>query len=310
MRTVRSGFRISVVLLAALFSLALIAPAAAEKSIGVIMTGNLSYFKEMHKAFTEALAAEGFGKVEIVVQTPAPDTMSWTNAARKLVAVGSDLIVSYGAPATLAVMDETGDIPLVYAGVFDPIGVGVKGKNATGVSSKVPIAGLLKNFKAIAPFSNLGVVYSDSEKDTVLQANEVAHLEGSFGFKSTKFSVRRAADAAKIANVDALFLTTACSGMQCVANIVGIANKLKVPTATTMGGGEQSGIILTITANPAEQGREAAKIVANVLKGAKPSTIPPVQPKKIDLIVNLKAANEMGLKIPMDVLGSASKVIR
>jgi putative ABC transport system substrate-binding protein len=53
--------------------------------------------------------------------------MSWVNAA-KLVAVGSDVIVSYGAPATLAVMNETSDMPIVFAGVYDPQSVGITGK--------------------------------------------------------------------------------------------------------------------------------------------------------------------------------------
>ena len=73
--------------------------------------------------------------------------MSWTNSARKLVAVGSDVIVCYGAPATLAVMSETSDIPIVFAGVYDPQAIGITGKNITGVSSKVSVATLDQEFK-------------------------------------------------------------------------------------------------------------------------------------------------------------------
>lgn len=286
--------------------------AAAGKTIGVVMTGGIPYYRELHKSFVDELADEGFGagKVEIVVQTPSPDQMSWVNAARKLVAIGSDVIVSYGAPATLAVLSETSDIPVVFAGVYDPAAVGAAGRNATGVSSKVPIAGLLKNFRAVEAFSKLGVVYNDAEKDTVIQANEVKNFEGSMGFQSVRFNVKRTDDAAKIANVDALFLTTGCAAMHCVNNIIGIAHKMKVPTATTIGGGESSGIIMTISANPAEQGSEAARMVASVLRGAKPSSLPMVQPKKIELIINLKEATAMGLKVPIDILTSASRVIR
>jgi putative ABC transport system substrate-binding protein len=289
------------------------APAsAAEKTIGVIMTGNIPYYREIHKAFTEGLAAEGVGHgaVEIIQQTPNPEPMSWTNAARKLVAVGADIIVSYGAPATLSVLNETSDIPVVFAGVYDPQGIGVTGKNGTGVSSKVPVASLLKNFKSISNFSNLGIVYSESEKDTVIQANEAKQLEAGMNFKSVKFNIKRSDDTAKIANVDALFLTTGCAAQHCVSNILGLARKAKLPTATTIGGGEASGIILTIAANPQEQGREAAKIVAKMVKGAKVASIPLQLPKKIDMIINLKEANELGLKIPFDLLTAATRVIK
>ncbi len=283
---------------------------AAEKTIGVIMTGNIPYYKDMHKAFTEGLAAEGVGKVEIVLQTPTPETMSWANAARKLISVGADIIVTYGAPATLTVMGETSEIPIVFAGVYDPQALGMMGKNATGVSSKVPVASLVKNLKGITNFTTLGVVFSESEKDTVLQANDVKQLEASFGFKSSRFSVKKADDIAKIANVDALFLTTGCAAMHCVTNIIGVARKAKIPTGTTIGGGESSGIILTLSANPQEQGKEAAKIAAKVIKGAKPSSIPVEPPKKIDLIVNLKEATDMGLKVPFDLLTTATRVIK
>jgi len=311
--SIRPG-RISLVLLFFVMMIFSISPpaTAAQKTIGVIMTGNIPYYKDIQQSFTETLAAEGFGpgSVEMVVQTPSPEPMSWTNAARKLVAVGSDVIVSYGAPATIFVLNETSSIPVVFAGVYDPPAVGVAGKNATGISSKVPVSSLIKNLKSITNFSTLGVVFNDSEKDTVLQANDVKQLEGAYGFKSTRFNIKRASDSAKIANVDALLLTTGCAAMHCVSNIIGIARKAKVPTAATIAGGETSGVILTIAADPHEQGREAAKITAKVLRGARPSTIAIVQPKKIDVIINLKEATAMGLKVPFDLLTSATKVIK
>ena len=286
---------------------------AAEKTFGVIMTGNIPYYKDIHKGLIDGLAEEGLfaaGKVDVVVQSPTPELMAWTNAARKLVALGSTVIISYGAPATLAALNETSDIPIVFAGVYDPQNVGVLGKNAVGVSSKVPMASLIKNLKSITNFSKLGVVFSDVEKDTVGQANEVKQLEGSFGFQSVRFNIKKAEDASKIANVEALLLTTGCAAMHCVSNIVGIARKDKIPTAATIEGGETSGVILTIAANPAEQGREAAKMAAKVVRGAKPSSLSVEQPKKIDMIINLKEATDMGLKVPFDVLTSATKVIK
>ncbi len=174
----------------------------------------------------------------------------------------------------------------------------------------VPVASLIKNLKNISHFSKLGVVFNDSEKDTVLQANEVKQLEGGFGFRSTRFNIKKAADAAKIANVDALFLTTGCAAMHCVNNIIGLARKAKIPTASSIGGGEGSGVILTIAADPHEQGREAAKLVVKVIKGARPGSIPVEQPKKVDVIINLKEATEIGLKVPFDLLSSATKVIK
>ncbi|MEW6108286.1 MAG: ABC transporter substrate-binding protein [Nitrospirota bacterium] len=282
---------------------------AADRTIGVIMTGGTPYYREIHKAFTESLSAEGL-KAEIILQTPMPDPMSWTNSARKLVAIGSDVIISYGAPATISVSKETSDIPIIFAGVYNPHAVGVSGNNITGISSKVPVASLIKTLKSISNFSTLGVVYNDAEKDTVLQANEVKQLESNFGFNSMRFNVKKKEDASKIGKIDALFLTTSCAAMHCVNNIIGIARQAKIATASTIGGGENDGIILTLTANPVEQGREAAKMAARIIKGAKPSTIPVEFPKKVDLILNIKEAADLGLKVPFDLLTSATKVIK
>ena len=79
---------------------------AAEKTIGVVMSGDLPRYQEAHKAFVSALARAGFdqSKVAIYVQAPNPDQLSWTNSVRKFVAVEADVIVTYGAPAALAAL--------------------------------------------------------------------------------------------------------------------------------------------------------------------------------------------------------------
>jgi putative ABC transport system substrate-binding protein len=285
---------------------------AAEKTIGVVLTGNIPYYKEIHKAFIEGLNEEGVlasGKYDVVLQTPSPELMSWTNSIRKLAGIGSVIIVCYGAPATLVAVDEA-EVPVVFAGVYNPQALGISSQKATGVSSKVPVASILKSLKSIANFTKLGIVFNEAEKDTVLQANEVKQLEATYGYQSVRFSFKKSEDTSKISNVDALFITTGCSAMHCVQNIVDVARKAKIPTASMLGGGEMDGIILTLTADPAEQGREAAKLVSRILKGEKPAALPIVQPKKIDLVINLKEATALNLKVPFDLLTSATKVIK
>jgi putative ABC transport system substrate-binding protein len=105
-------------------------------------------------------------------------------------------------------------------------------------------------------------------------------------------------------------ITTSCPTHYCIGNIIDIARKASIPTATLTGTEGDKGAILTISANPQEQGREAAKLVAKVLKGANPSSLPVVNPGKVDMIINLKEASIMGLKIPFDLLTSATKLIK
>ncbi len=286
---------------------------AGEKVIGVVMTGNIPYYKDIHKEFVNEMNRSGIlakENIQIIVQKPAPEAMSWTNAIRKLVTFDAGILVTYGAPVTLTAVNETKKIPIVFAGVYDPKAVNIAKKNVTGISSKVPIATVLKNLKSISNFSKLGVVYNDTEKDTVAQADEVKKLEGKLGFTSTLFNIKRRGDESKIKNVDALYMTTSCAAMYCVNNIIGVARRGKIPTATSIGGGEEIGVLLTIAADPKEQGKKAAQMVLKILKGSEPSAIPAEQPKKVYMVVNLKEAKTLGVKVPFGILTSATKVIK
>lgn len=308
------GYRIllTFVLAATLLFCQVADTASAATTVGVIMTGDIPFYREIHKSFIETVAKRpmDFEGVEVLVQTPAPNTMSWVNAARKLVAIGADVIVAYGTPATLASLKETKKIPVVFAGVTNPEKVGAKTSNSTGISSTIPLAGIIKHLKGIYDFSKLGVVYNPIEKDTVIQTEEIKRLEGQFAFKTTAFSVRRLGDASKIKDVDALFITTSCAAHQCMNDIMGVARKHKLPTATSISGGQDKGVILTVSPVAREQGAMAAEIVAKILKGNKPASIPVEAPRKIEMIINFREATALGLKIPFDILTAATRIIK
>lgn len=283
------------------------APALAEKTIGVILTGDISYYKQVHAAFMRAM--EGQGGVKVVVQTPAPDPMSWTNAANKLVTIGSDVIVSYGAPATLTVMKVTRTVPIVFAAVYDPEGMNITGQNATGIGSTVSMERLLTMLKSVQAFQTLGIVFNKNEKDTILQVKELKSFEGSMGFRIKLFNAAEQGYGKDITGVDAVLVTTSCKGMCEVDDVIASARAAHVATAASLGGGEERGVLLTLTADAEEQGSVAAELAKALLSGATPASIPVRQPKKIDLIVNLGEARRAGLTIPADIIGAATKVI-
>lgn len=277
------------------------------------MTGSIPYYQDVHKGFIlEIQKAPMFqeGKIDVILQKPAPQRTAWTNAARKLVSLDVDIIVSYGTPATLSVMEQTSSIPIVFASVYDHESAEIKGKNITGVTSKVPVSTLLKNMKAISNSTRVGVVYSRIEKDTILQANDIKGLEDRHSFKTFFISAEKKEDAEKIKRVDSLILTTSCAAMTCVENYILLASNAKVPTASLIGGAEEKGIILTLSADPVEQGRKAAQKALEILKGVSPSNIKIENPSKVNMILNMKAAKQLGLTVPFEVLTSATKVIK
>jgi putative ABC transport system substrate-binding protein len=280
----------------------------AGKTIGVIMTGDIPYYQAIHKAFTDKMS--GKSDVEIIVQTPAPEPMAWANSAKKLVTIGSDLIVTYGAPATLSTMKATSSIPILFAGVYDPKAMNIAGKNATGVSSKVSLESAISHLKQVSNVKNLGVIFNKTEKDTILQVKEVKRLSARMGFKMVLLDAKKKGYAAKASGVDAMLLTTSCGAMCSVGDIISAARKARVPTAATIGGGEDKGILFTIMANPVEQGSVIADMALDVLGGQNPSGISVKAPSKIDFIVNLKEAAALGINVPGSIVSSATKVIK
>jgi putative ABC transport system substrate-binding protein len=92
--------------------------------------------------------------------------------------------------------------------------------------------------------------------------------------------------------------------------IVDLANNNRLPAMYARGDYVESGGLMSYAPNFVADGRDAARLVDKILKGAKPSDLPVEQPMKFELIINLKAAKQIGLTIPPNVLARADRVIR
>lgn len=309
MRTIRW------ILCAAVFLAATTGATAGDKTIGVVLSGNIPFYQDVHKAFMNGLLKEGFDKrkVDTLLQMPAPDPLSWTNAVRKLVVADVNVLVTYGAPAALAAIKETKSVPIVYSAVYDPGGIGVAARNTTGMSSKVPLTSLLKYAKKLVPFTKLAVVYSELEADSVREVEEVVALEGQYGFQTMKIAVRRVDEAKTLTfagKADMVLITTSAVANEALDVLVKTAHASKIPTLSQMGGAGDRGVILTLAPSAAEQGEAAARIAAKLLAGESPVAIPAEVPKLIELVLNLRESTNMGLKPAMDLMTDATRVIK
>jgi putative ABC transport system substrate-binding protein len=224
--------------------------------------------------------------------------------------LGSEIIITYGAPATLAVMKETSSIPVVFAGVYDPDKMNISGKNATGISSKISLPDVLDKMRKVKDFSQLGVVFSKTEKDTILQVMEIKKLESSMGFKTSLYDSRKKGYSANIKGVDAILMTTSCSAMCEVQEVANYARGLKIPTAATITGGEDAGILITVAADPEEQGSVAGSMVMRVFDGQSISAIKQQQPKKYLMILNEREAAKLEFTLPGELKSAATRIIK
>jgi putative ABC transport system substrate-binding protein len=288
---------------------------AAEKTIGVIFSGDLPRYQEAHRAFMTTLAREGYdtSKVTVYVQTPNPDQMSWTNSVRKFIGVEADIIVTYGAAATLTAVRETSKIPVIFADVYDPVACGSKTKNSTGISSKVPMVTLLRTMKSIKPFTKLAVVYNPDEKGSVVQLDEVIRNAPALGFQTVEVKVKSTSQArpgVQRAGADCVYISCSAAVDKDASGIIEACNRKKIPAMAEVSGMAEKGALLALAPSPSEQGEMAAGIVARILKGTPVSSIGIESARKIDMVLNLKAANSLSLKVPFEVLNAATKVIK
>lgn len=296
---------------------------AARKFVAAVLTSDMSRYKEAYRAFVKGLAAKGFGEaeVEFVTQTPNPDPISWANSVRKFNALKPDLLVTFGAPATISATQEFVRMPIVFADVYGPVETGISssmtktGRNHCGVSSKVPMATLVKTMMAIRPVKTLGILYNSRERGSYVQMQEIKRLAAQQGFSVLEANVPVASglDAALghlLARSDCLFVSESSVVNRGLARIVHRATEAKVPVISLAPDAAEKGALVSLEVSPAEQGQLAAGHAAKVLAGTKPGELPILTPRKVELVINLDSAKALDLQVPFRVLNDATKVIK
>jgi putative ABC transport system substrate-binding protein len=301
------------ILLVVLFILAGAMDLHAEKRIGVIMTGDVPYYREIHETFVTELnrRTAGSEKIEIILQRPFPNPISWSNAARKLIAFNVDLIVTYGSPATKAVIHEKSRIPLVYAGLFEPEQAEVNAQNTTGCGYKVPLSSILRHMKLLKTINRLGIVYSGIEEDSVRQYQIMRHLASQQGITVQVIDIRTPADLDKLktSKTDAVFITGSSLAHLWLDDIMAILEKEQVPVADIFPDLDDSGVLMTLYQPPHSQGQMAAEMVSQVLLGKKPEEISAQTFRDTELVFNLLEARQIGITFPIHLLIEATRVI-
>ena len=300
--------------LAVLFVLVAPLVSHAEKRIGVIMTGDVSYYVTMHEIFVAELNRRTAGgeKIEIILQRPFPNPISWSNAARKLIAFDVDLIVTYGSPATQAVIHEKSRIPLVYAGLYEPEQAVFNGRNVTGCGFKVPLSSIIRYFKGFKSINTLGIVCSSIEEDSVRQFETMKELAAQQNIKAEKIDILSLADLDKLRskNWDAVFITGSSLAHLWLDEIMTILRKEKIPTADIFPDFAEVGVLMTLYQPAQLQGEMAAAMAARILVGEKPADIASLTFRDTELVFNLVTARHLGITFPIHLIVEATRVIK
>src|SRR5262245_52160426 len=246
--------------------------------------------------------------------------------AAELVRLKTDIIVTAGPQATRRAKEATVTIPIVMGFDNDPVGSGFvaslarPGGNITGLSTLAPeISGKqLELLKEIVPkLSRVAVLGDSNEPGNAQSLKELELAAGPFKVQLQYLEVLNLKDiensfqsASKQQRAGAVLLLPGPIMPAHRTEVVNLAVKNRLPAMYFRSDFVEAGGLMTYNVNYNDLFRRAATYVDKILKGAKPADLPVEQPTKFELIINLKAAKQISLTIPPNVLARADKVIR
>jgi ABC-type uncharacterized transport system substrate-binding protein len=296
--------------------------------IGFLAALSPSAISDRVEAFRQGLRELGYveGK-NIVIEWRYADGKAdrLPALAAELVRLKVAVIVTGAATATRAAKEATSTIPIVMGNDGDPVGIGFvaslarPGGNITGLSNLAPeLSGkrleLLK--ETVPKLSRMAAFGTSNTPSTAPALKEMELAAGALGVKVQYFDILDPKDietafrAASKGRVDAVLVLASPVVLSQRTQIAELAVKSRLPAIYPQTDFMEAGGLMYYGANTPDLFRRAATHVDKILKGAKPSALPVEQPKKFELIINLKAAKQIGLTIPPNVLVRADKVIK
>jgi|GEM_PF-689597 len=290
-----------------------LAPASAlAETVGVILPHGAYDYERIQQVLKASLESESLtSNIKFLLQRPYPDPIAYSNAARKLIAADVDIIVVYGASPTFAVLREKPNIPVLYAGVYEPVAAEIKGKKVVGVCTKLNMSSLVRYLRGSTTIKNMGVVYYSLESDSKQQLAELQEIGSKYGFNVSPIDLKYRANLTELldkSNADAFIITSSIMAVDYLPTILNVATANKIPTASMITR-EDSAALITLTADPVDQGKRLAQMVTQLSNGKSVGQIDEYCARKVELVYNVKEATRMGLKISVDLVTEATKLI-
>jgi putative ABC transport system substrate-binding protein len=279
-------------------------------------------------AFREGLQKLGWTEgrnIRIDIRWGALDAESMQRFAKELVALQPDLILSQNTPTTVALLQQTRTIPIIFANVADPVGSGFvasfprPGGNVTGFINVEPtVAGKwLELLKEIAPRVNRVALLFNPATAPHFEywLNPFKAAAASFGVEPIVAPVR---DMSELESVVAAQAREPNGGLIVMpdsftnvhrAEIISLAARYRLPAVYGYRFFADLGGLLSYGNHPPDNFRRAATYADRILKGAKPGELAVQAPVKFELVINLKTARALGLDVPLSLQQRADEVI-
>ncbi|MGI0491448.1 ABC transporter substrate-binding protein [Alkalinema pantanalense CENA528] len=242
--------------------------------------------------------------------------------AKKFAGDNPDVVVAISTPSAQAMAAAAPKLPLVFSTVTDPLAAKLvnnlekPGGLITGVSDLTPVDKHLQLITQITPqVKRIGVLYNAGESNSVSLVKllkAAATNQKLEVVEATVANTSEVANAAKslVGRTDAIYIPTDNTAVSALESVIQVGVQNKLPVYAGDNDSVERGAIASIGFDYYDVGRQTGKMVVRVLRGEKPGEIAVETPTKLNLTINVKSAQQMGVTVPEKVLSQAVKVIK
>lgn len=265
------------------------------------------------EGFVDELAKQGYiegENIEIDLQNAQGEQRNLKTISQQL-AESSDVVLAIATPSAQSLANTTQTTPVIFSAVTDPVSAKLvesrehPGGNVTGTSdqSSDAISTQINLIKKVLPKAKtIGILYTQSEPNSVVQKDEAKRLLEEKGFTVVEKTILdsnnvKAAAESLMAEVDMVFVPTDNIISSTMETVKQVSIKHKVPV---FGGSTEMvavGGLYNYGTNYEELGRQTARMLVRVLKGEKPENIAVELPEKLELHTNKEMADALGIDI-------------
>ena len=265
------------------------------------------------EGFVDELAKQGYAEgknIEIDLRNAQGEQRNLKTISQQL-AESSDVVLAIATPSAQSLANTTQTTPVIFSAVTDPVSAKLvesrehPGGNVTGTSdqSSDAISTQINLIKKVLPKAKtIGILYTQSEPNSVVQKDEAKRLLEEKGFTVVEKTILdsnnvKAAAESLMAEVDMVFVPTDNIISSTMETVKQVSIKHKVPV---FGGSTEMiavGGLYNYGTNYEELGRQTARMLIRVLKGEKPENIAVELPEKLELHTNQEMADALGIDI-------------
>ena len=299
------------------------APAGEAKKIAITAIVEHPALDAVRKGVLDELKAKGYeeGKnLTVDFQSAQGSTANAAQIAKKFVGDNPDVIVAIATPSAQSVVAATKTIPVVYAGVTDPVAAKLvpsweaSNTNVTGVSDELPLDPQIDLMKKIVPtVKNVGYVYSPGEVNSTIVLDQLKAKLTPQGVNLVAVPAQRSSDvltAARSLNgkVDLIYTSLDNNVVSSYESMYKASVEMKKPLVASDTDSVKRGAVAALGVNYYDLGKKTGDVVFQILNGKKAGEIPSARMETLDLIVSKKNAAATNVTLSDAVLKEAKEV--